>query len=117
MSGSPVTPVPSGVNARHLSSPHRRGAAAHVDRCPVSLKVDQSHRRLTAAVWSQRSVIETSRWQPGGVYDFTEQGLRDAIAAAESPAWSVRAAAGRRLAATPQIEGVADVLHRLLLDA
>lgn len=66
---------------------------------------------------SQRSVIETSRWQPGGVYDFTEQGLRDAIAAAESPAWSVRAAAGRRLAATPQIEGVADVLHRLLLDA
>ncbi|MFE2149151.1 hypothetical protein ACFXAO_03835 [Streptomyces lavendulae] len=49
--------------------------------------------------------------------DFTEQGLRDAIAAAESPAWSVRAAAGRRLAAAPQIEGVAGVLHRLLLDA
>ncbi|MFI1948715.1 hypothetical protein ACH46F_33310 [Streptomyces virginiae] len=49
--------------------------------------------------------------------DFTEQGLRDAIAAAESPAWSVRAAAGRRLAAASQIEGVAGVLHRLLLDA
>ncbi|MEU6051531.1 hypothetical protein ABZ829_14000 [Streptomyces xanthochromogenes] len=47
----------------------------------------------------------------------TEQGLRDALAAAESPAWSVRAAAGRRLAAAPRIEGVAGVLHRLLLDA
>ncbi|MER5757786.1 hypothetical protein [Streptomyces sp. NPDC002082] len=49
--------------------------------------------------------------------DFTEQGLRDAIAAAESPDSSVRAEAGRFLAAAPQIEGVADVLHRLLLDA
>ncbi|THA44801.1 hypothetical protein [Streptomyces sp. A1136] len=49
--------------------------------------------------------------------DFTEQGLRDAIAAAESPDWSVRAAAGRHLAAAPQIESVAGVLHRLLLDA
>ncbi|MEU3902548.1 hypothetical protein AB0F20_01840 [Streptomyces goshikiensis] len=49
--------------------------------------------------------------------DFTEQGPRDAIAAAESPAWSVRAAAGRRLATAPHIGGVAGVLHRLLLDA
>ncbi|MFE9794129.1 hypothetical protein ACFYRL_20550 [Streptomyces goshikiensis] len=49
--------------------------------------------------------------------DFTEQGLHDAIAAAESPTWSVRAAAGRHLAAAPQIEGVTGVLHRLLLDA
>ncbi|MFZ3468928.1 hypothetical protein ACODT3_32495 [Streptomyces sp. 4.24] len=61
-------------------------------------------------------MIETSGWQPGGVEDFTEQELRDAIAAAQSPAWSVRAAAGRHLAALPQIEHVAGVLHRLLLD-
>ncbi|MGW7413435.1 hypothetical protein [Streptomyces sp. NPDC054863] len=46
-----------------------------------------------------------------------EQGLRDSIAEADSPAWSVRAAAGRRLAALPRIESVAGVLHRLLLDA
>ncbi|MET9852562.1 hypothetical protein ABZY57_06375 [Streptomyces sp. NPDC006450] len=49
--------------------------------------------------------------------DFSNQGLRDAIAAARSPAWSERAAAGRHLAAAPQIESVAGVLHRLLLDA
>ncbi|MFD9586173.1 hypothetical protein ACFWBM_15925 [Streptomyces sp. NPDC059980] len=49
--------------------------------------------------------------------DFTEQGLRDLLAAAESPASSVRAAAGRRLAAAPRIESVAGVVHRLLLDA
>ncbi|MFF1414465.1 hypothetical protein ACFVX6_32540 [Streptomyces sp. NPDC058289] len=49
--------------------------------------------------------------------DFTKQELRDAIAAAESPSWSERAAAGRHLAAAPQIESVAGVLHRLLLDA
>lgn len=66
---------------------------------------------------SQRRLIETSRRQPAGVDESTEQGLRDALAAAESPAWSVRAAAGRRLAAAPRIEGVAGVLHRLLLDA
>lgn len=35
---------------------------------------------------------------------------------ADSPDWSVRAAAGRRLAASDKIDGVADVLHRLLLD-
>lgn len=62
-------------------------------------------------------MIETSHWQPGGVEDFSKQGLRDAIAAAESPASSVRAAAGRHLAAAPRIESVAGVLHRLLLDA
>ncbi|MET9699542.1 hypothetical protein ABZY31_21815 [Streptomyces sp. NPDC006529] len=44
------------------------------------------------------------------------QGLADVIAAAESPAWSVRAAAGRRLAAVTEIESVAGVLRRLLLD-
>ncbi|WP_285543997.1 MULTISPECIES: hypothetical protein [Streptomyces] len=49
--------------------------------------------------------------------DFMEQGLRRSIAEADSPAWRVRAAAGRRLAAAPRIEGFADVLHRLLLDA
>ncbi|MGW8726248.1 hypothetical protein ACWGNF_09520 [Streptomyces sp. NPDC055808] len=62
-------------------------------------------------------MIEAFRWQSGGVNDFTEQGLRDALAASESQDWSLRAAAGRRLAAAPQIEGVAGVLHRLLLDA
>ncbi|MGW1765546.1 hypothetical protein ACWCQL_15920 [Streptomyces sp. NPDC002073] len=49
--------------------------------------------------------------------DFVEQGLRDAVVEADSPDSFVRAAAGRRLAAAPRIEGVADVLHRLLLDA
>ncbi|MFJ8162124.1 hypothetical protein ACIRBY_14495 [Streptomyces sp. NPDC096136] len=48
--------------------------------------------------------------------DFVGQGLDDWIAAAQSPAWSVRAAAGRRLAAVPRIKSVAGVLHRLLLD-
>ncbi|MFF3013686.1 hypothetical protein [Streptomyces sp. NPDC057939] len=47
---------------------------------------------------------------------FIRQGLLDAIDAAESPAWSIRAAAGRCLAAAHQIEDVAGVLHRLLLD-
>ncbi|MFG1791332.1 hypothetical protein [Nocardia sp. NPDC049149] len=42
--------------------------------------------------------------------------MSEAIAQADSPSWSVRAAAGRRLATAPQIEAVADVLHRLLLD-
>ncbi|WP_158820928.1 MULTISPECIES: hypothetical protein [unclassified Streptomyces] len=49
--------------------------------------------------------------------DITEQGLRDVIDAADSPSWSVRAAAGRRLAAASRIESVAGVLLRLLLDA
>ncbi|MFJ5637626.1 hypothetical protein ACIQF5_33975 [Streptomyces goshikiensis] len=48
---------------------------------------------------------------------FQDQELGSAITAASSPSWSARAAAGRRLAAEPQIEGVADLLHRLLLDA
>ncbi|MEU9037975.1 hypothetical protein AB0D45_24165 [Streptomyces sp. NPDC048352] len=49
--------------------------------------------------------------------DFTEQELCDVVAAANSPDWSVRAAAGQRLAAASQVESVAGVLHRLLLDA
>ncbi|MGV9425802.1 hypothetical protein ACWDO7_16160 [Streptomyces sp. NPDC003656] len=49
--------------------------------------------------------------------DLTEQGLRCSIAEADSPAWRVRAAAGRRLAAAPRIESIAGVLRRLLLDA
>ncbi|MEU9859888.1 hypothetical protein AB0D99_03375 [Streptomyces sp. NPDC047971] len=49
--------------------------------------------------------------------DLREQGLRHAIAEADAPAWHIRAAAGRRLAAAPRIEIVAGVLHRLLLDA
>ncbi|MET8429576.1 hypothetical protein [Nocardia sp. NPDC004860] len=39
-----------------------------------------------------------------------------AIRDADSPAWSVRAAAGRRLAISARVDEVADVLHRLLLD-
>ncbi|KIF04677.1 hypothetical protein PL81_17315 [Streptomyces sp. RSD-27] len=46
----------------------------------------------------------------------SDQELRAAITGADSPSWSVRAAAGRCLAAAPQIKAVADVLHRLLLD-
>ncbi|MEW2134833.1 hypothetical protein [Streptomyces sp. NPDC005435] len=45
-----------------------------------------------------------------------EQALRSALAEAGSPAWHVRAAAGRRLAAAPRIERITDALHRLLLD-
>ncbi|MFD7582535.1 hypothetical protein [Kitasatospora sp. NPDC059817] len=40
----------------------------------------------------------------------------DSLVAADSPSWSVGAAAGRRLAVVPHIEDVAEVLHRLLLD-
>lgn len=36
---------------------------------------------------------------------------------ADSPLWSVRADAGRRLAASAELVEVADVLHQLLLDA
>lgn len=36
---------------------------------------------------------------------------------ADSPLWFVRAAAGRRLAASAELVEVAEVLHRLLLDA
>lgn len=49
--------------------------------------------------------------------DSVDQALRRSIADADSPAWRVRVAAGRRLTAAPRIEGVAGVLHRLLLDA
>ncbi|WP_457033739.1 HEAT repeat domain-containing protein [Kitasatospora sp. P5_F3] len=49
--------------------------------------------------------------------EFMDQGLRDWVVAAASPTWSVRAAAGRRLASAPRIESVAGVLHQLLLDA
>lgn len=48
--------------------------------------------------------------------DLAEQERARSIAEADSPAWAVRAAAGRRLAAAPRIEDVAGVLHRLLLD-
>ncbi|MCX5205762.1 hypothetical protein OG897_30460 [Streptomyces sp. NBC_00237] len=46
-----------------------------------------------------------------------DQELSTAIKNADSPAWSVRAAAGRQLATSDKIDEVADVLHRLLLDA
>ncbi|MFD9633232.1 hypothetical protein [Streptomyces violascens] len=39
-----------------------------------------------------------------------------AAADANSPAWAVRAAAGRRLAVAAETPEAADVLHRLLLD-
>jgi hypothetical protein len=45
-----------------------------------------------------------------------DQELNAAVPNAGSPAWSVRAAAGRRLAMSDKIDEVADVLHRLLLD-
>jgi len=48
--------------------------------------------------------------------DFQDQELIDSLVAADSSSWSVRAAAGRRLAAAPRIGAVADVLRRLLLD-
>lgn len=48
---------------------------------------------------------------------FDDQELGTAIENADSPAWSVRGAAGRQLAGSHKIEEVADVLHRLLLDA
>ncbi|MFF5768153.1 hypothetical protein ACFY8F_37275 [Streptomyces tanashiensis] len=43
--------------------------------------------------------------------------LAAAMEDADSPLWSVRADAGRRLASAREPVGVADVLHRLLLDA
>ncbi|MFE7532351.1 hypothetical protein ACFU7Y_42655 [Kitasatospora sp. NPDC057542] len=46
-----------------------------------------------------------------------DQELSTAIRNADSPAWSVRAEAGRQLAGSDRIEDVADLLHRLLLDA
>ncbi|WP_051940074.1 hypothetical protein [Phaeacidiphilus oryzae] len=46
-----------------------------------------------------------------------DQELSAAIENASSPAWSVRGEAGRQLASSDKIEEVADVLHRLLLDA
>ncbi|WP_405697807.1 hypothetical protein [Streptomyces sp. NBC_01185] len=45
-----------------------------------------------------------------------DQELSVAIKNARSPAWSVRAAAGRQLAVSDRIHEVADVLHHLLLD-
>ncbi|MGK8500117.1 hypothetical protein [Nocardia asiatica] len=47
---------------------------------------------------------------------FGGQELSMAIRNADSPVWSVRAAAGRRLATSARIDEVTDVLHRLLLD-
>ncbi|MDH6131523.1 hypothetical protein P3T37_000892 [Kitasatospora sp. MAA4] len=46
-----------------------------------------------------------------------DQELSTALKNAESPAWSVRAAAGRQLAVSDRIDEAADVLHRLLLEA
>ncbi|MFE9574415.1 hypothetical protein ACFYMW_38890 [Streptomyces sp. NPDC006692] len=48
---------------------------------------------------------------------FTWDGeLVSAAADANSPAWAVRAAAGRQLAVAAQVPEVAGILHRLLLD-
>ncbi|WP_326570234.1 hypothetical protein OIE69_02275 [Actinacidiphila glaucinigra] len=46
-----------------------------------------------------------------------DQALTTAVRDADSPDWSVRAAAGRRLAASDKVDEMADVIHRLLLDA
>ncbi|MFC9246118.1 hypothetical protein ACFT7S_19565 [Streptomyces sp. NPDC057136] len=46
-----------------------------------------------------------------------DQEMAAAVEDADSPSWSVRAAAGRRLAASVELAVVAEVLHRLLLDA
>ncbi|MFJ2415748.1 hypothetical protein [Streptomyces brevispora] len=45
-----------------------------------------------------------------------DQELTSVVKDADSPSWSVRAAAGRRLAASPELADVSEVLHRLLLD-
>ncbi|MFJ4797139.1 hypothetical protein [Kitasatospora purpeofusca] len=45
-----------------------------------------------------------------------DQELGAAIRDADSPAWSVRAAAGRRLAMSDRIDEATDAIHRLLLD-
>ncbi|MGK8486361.1 hypothetical protein [Nocardia asiatica] len=55
-------------------------------------------------------------WQAGRMVSSGGQELSMAIRNADSPVWSVRAAAGRRLATSVRIDEVADVLHRLLLD-
>lgn len=55
-------------------------------------------------------------WQSGGMVFSDDQELGTAIRNADSPTWSVRAAAGRHLAKSRGIDEVADVLHRLLLD-
>jgi hypothetical protein len=47
---------------------------------------------------------------------FEDQALSAAITNADSPAWSVRAAAGRQLAAATPTDDVVDRLLRLLLD-
>ncbi|MFJ3876814.1 hypothetical protein ACIPW5_05080 [Streptomyces sp. NPDC090077] len=48
--------------------------------------------------------------------DVVDERFVSSIAEADSPMWAVRAAAGRRLATATRLEGVAHVLHRLLLD-
>ncbi|MEU9992494.1 hypothetical protein AB0E10_37975 [Streptomyces sp. NPDC048045] len=48
---------------------------------------------------------------------FNDQELSAAIQNADSAAWSVRAVAGRQLAMSDKIDVVADIIHRLLLDA
>ncbi|MFE9406475.1 hypothetical protein ACFYNY_32755 [Streptomyces sp. NPDC006530] len=44
------------------------------------------------------------------------QELSTVVQNADSPVWSVRAAAGRQLAMLDQIDAVTEVIHRLLLD-
>lgn len=56
-------------------------------------------------------------WHPGGMAPVEDQELGGAIVAAGSSSWSVRAEAGRRLAAAAQLEAISGVLQLLLLDA
>ncbi|NYV73381.1 hypothetical protein [Streptomyces sp. UH6] len=56
-------------------------------------------------------------WQAEGMASLDDQELNTAIQNADSPAWSVRGTAGRQLAGSDKIEELADIIHRLLLDA
>ncbi|MEU4666831.1 hypothetical protein AB0F91_02405 [Amycolatopsis sp. NPDC023774] len=60
--------------------------------------------------------INDVRGSLGGMVSPDDQELATAARDADSPDWSVRASAGRRLAASDKIDGIADVLHGLLLD-
>ncbi|MFI9066274.1 hypothetical protein ACIGQE_31155 [Streptomyces sp. NPDC053429] len=53
---------------------------------------------------------------PGKLVFPDDQEPRTAIKNADSPVWSIRAAAGRRLAMSGKLEEPADVIQRLLLD-
>lgn len=63
----------------------------------------------------QVSAAFTCHPEPMGTIE-PDDGQVTAIRDADSVSWSVRAAAGRRLAASTELTGFTHVLHRLLLD-